>query len=115
MADEKFDKVTMEIPGEGAKDLTPGEFRAVPIAKRVDLLVKGQFKFFKDGKPVPAMEALPAEAAAPSEAERPAPAAPVPASPEPAAPFPPRARRSGARWPAQFLRVRQSRLSRQSN
>ncbi len=58
MADEKFDKVVLEIPGEGAKDLTPDEFRAFPIAKRVDLLVKGQFKFFKDGKLVSAMEAL---------------------------------------------------------
>jgi len=58
MADEKFDKVVMEIPGEGMKELTPVEFRALPIAKRVDLLVKGYFKFFKEGKPVPAMEAL---------------------------------------------------------
>ena len=58
MADEKFDKVVMEVPGEGSKELTPVEFRAVPIAKRVDLLVKGQFKFFKGGQPVSAMEAL---------------------------------------------------------
>ncbi len=58
MADEKFDKVMMEIPGEETKELSPAEFKALPIAKRVDLLVKGYFKFFKDGKPIPAMEAL---------------------------------------------------------
>jgi hypothetical protein len=58
MADEKFDRVMMEIPGEGTKPLTPEEFRAFPIVKRVDMLVKGQFKFFKDGKAISAMEAL---------------------------------------------------------
>ena len=58
MAEEKFDKVMMEIPGEGTKQLTLEEFRAIPIAKRVDMLVKGHFKFFKDGKAISAMEAL---------------------------------------------------------
>jgi hypothetical protein len=58
MADEKFDKVVMESPGEAPREMTPQEFRAVPIAKRVDLLVKGQFKFYKGGQPVSPMEAL---------------------------------------------------------
>ncbi len=58
MAEEKFDKVVLEVPGEAAKELTPEQFRAFPIAQRVDLLVKGQFKFFKSGAPVSPMEAL---------------------------------------------------------
>jgi hypothetical protein len=58
MANEKFDKVVLESPEEGMKQFTPDEFRAIPIAKRVDLLCKGQFKFYKDGVPVPAMDAL---------------------------------------------------------
>ena len=58
MANEKFDKVVLESPEEGTKQLTPDEFRAIPIAKRVDMLCKGQFKFFKDGAAVQAMDAL---------------------------------------------------------
>ncbi len=58
MADEKFDKVVLEIPGEPAKELTPGQFRAFPIAQRVDLLVKGCFKFYKNGVVLTPLEAL---------------------------------------------------------
>ena len=58
MANEKFDKVIMESPEGGTKELTQDQFRAIPIAQRVDLLVKGKFKFFKDGQAVTPMEAL---------------------------------------------------------
>jgi hypothetical protein len=58
MANEKFDQVILESPEEGVKPLTPDEFRAIPIAKRVDMLCKGQFKFFKDGAAVAPMDAL---------------------------------------------------------
>ncbi|GEM_PF-4552035 len=58
MAEERFDKVVLEMPGEPVKELTPAEFRAFPIAKRVDLLVKGYFKFYKNGASVSALEAL---------------------------------------------------------
>ena len=58
MAEEKFDKVVLEAPGEPVKELTPEEFRAFPLAKRVDLLVKGQFKFYKNGAVLSPLEAL---------------------------------------------------------
>jgi hypothetical protein len=58
MANEKFDKVILEIPGEETKALTPEEFRAIPIARRVDLLCKGQFKFYKEGAALLPMDAL---------------------------------------------------------
>lgn len=58
MANEKFDKVILESPEEGTKELTPEQFRAIPIGKRVDLLVKGCFKFFKDGQVISPAEAL---------------------------------------------------------
>ena len=58
MGNEKFDKVILESPDEGTKELTPDQFRAIPIAKRVDMLVKGHFKFYKGGVLVPPMEAL---------------------------------------------------------
>ena len=58
MAEEKFDRVILESPEEGNKELTPEQFRAIPIAQRVDRLVKGQFKFFKNGQPVSPMDAL---------------------------------------------------------
>lgn len=58
MAEEKFDKVVLEVPGEPAKEMTPEQFRAFPIAQRVDLLIKGYFKFYKNGAALSPLEAL---------------------------------------------------------
>ena len=58
MAEEKFDKVILQKPGEEAREITPEAFRAIPLGERVDLLVKGCFKFYKDGQPVSALEAM---------------------------------------------------------
>ena len=58
MAEEKFDKVILEKPGESPRQMTPEEFRAIPLSDRVSLLVQGSFKFFKDGQPVSALEAM---------------------------------------------------------
>ncbi len=57
-SENKFDQVMFHDPIGGAKTMTPEEFRAIPIAKRVDWLCKGWFKFYREGNPVPAIEAL---------------------------------------------------------
>lgn len=58
MAEEKFDKVIMEIEGQAPKELTFEAFKALPLDKRVEMLVKNQFSFFKNGQAVSPMEAL---------------------------------------------------------
>ena len=58
MADEKFDKVIMEIEGQAAKELTYVDFKALPLDKRVEMLVKNQLSFFKNGAAISPMDAL---------------------------------------------------------
>jgi hypothetical protein len=58
MAEEKFDKVILVIEGEPLKELTFEGFKALPLDKRVDMLVKNQLSFFKNGQSISPMDAL---------------------------------------------------------
>jgi hypothetical protein len=52
-----YDRV--EVNEDGAiRKLTPEEFRAIPLDKRIKGIFGKQFTFYRDGKVVPTSEAL---------------------------------------------------------
>lgn len=53
-----FDSVTVRSEDGRARVLTPEEFYGIPLIERVGMLCKGAVQFFKDGKQVPATEAV---------------------------------------------------------
>ena len=53
-----YDQVSMEMPGGGHNLLSPEEFERIPLSERVRLLCAAKLTFLKDGKPIPAREAL---------------------------------------------------------
>jgi hypothetical protein len=57
-SDYNFDKAILESLTDGIKTYSPEEFQAISIVQRVEMLCRGQFKFYKNGNLVPAIEAL---------------------------------------------------------
>lgn len=54
----KFDMVVIKRPDGGEEKLTAEAFAKVPLTERVHLVSRGYAKFFKNGNPVSAVEAL---------------------------------------------------------
>jgi hypothetical protein len=52
-----YDRVEYDHP-EGARILSPQEFRALGAVERVKGIGQGQFRFYRDGLKIPATEAL---------------------------------------------------------
>lgn len=57
-AGEGFDRIRIPASDGSARELTKAEFEALPLGERVRLLMGGKLQFFREGKPVPAREAL---------------------------------------------------------
>ena len=56
--DAKYDSVVVRKP-DGSEDyLTAAAFAAMPLSERVQLVARGLAKFFKNGRLIPAVEAL---------------------------------------------------------
>ena len=53
-----FDRATVKYPDGKIVQLTPGEFYAIPLSDRIELLTGGRLKFEKDQQPISALEAL---------------------------------------------------------
>ncbi len=53
-----FDRVTRILPTGGTRDLTREEFAALPLSERIKAILGKQLRFYRDGKEIPAKEAL---------------------------------------------------------
>jgi hypothetical protein len=52
------DKVIVRSPDGTEKTLTPAEFQAIPLGDRIELMTTGRVKFFKNGQPISALDAV---------------------------------------------------------
>jgi hypothetical protein len=53
-----FDSVTVQSENGQARALTRDEFYRIPLEQRVRMLCKGMVKFFREGRSIPATEAM---------------------------------------------------------
>jgi hypothetical protein len=53
-----FDRALVTYPDGRLASLTPGEFYAIPLAERIDLLTTKRLKFEKDNQPISPFDAL---------------------------------------------------------
>ena len=53
-----FDSATVRSDDGQTRTLTPDDFYRLPLAERVRLICNGAVKFFKDGRSVPATDAI---------------------------------------------------------
>jgi hypothetical protein len=53
-----FDRATVSYPDGRRVELTPGEFYAIPLSERIELLTGGRLKFERDRQQISALEAL---------------------------------------------------------
>ncbi|HYC87857.1 MAG TPA: hypothetical protein VEO54_01495 [Thermoanaerobaculia bacterium] len=53
-----FDIATITYPDGRVAKLPPGEFYAIPLGERIELLTSSRIKFEKDRKPISALDAL---------------------------------------------------------
>jgi hypothetical protein len=54
----RYDRVVVPLPGGMTRDLTRREFEALPLRERVSFLIEGKAKFFAQGIPISASEAM---------------------------------------------------------
>lgn len=53
-----FDIATVKFPDGRVARLSPGEFYALPLGERIELLTSSRIKFEKDQHPISPLEAL---------------------------------------------------------
>jgi hypothetical protein len=53
-----YDHVQVPTPKGKTHLLTKSEFEKLPLRERVDFILKGELKFFLDGRPIPPARAL---------------------------------------------------------
>ncbi len=58
MASKKYDTAVLTLPTGEVRRLSADEFEALPLLERVRAVVKGQVKFLRLGKEIPATEAV---------------------------------------------------------
>jgi hypothetical protein len=58
VAPMNFDRATINYPDGRIAQLTPGEFYALPLGDRINLLTQGRMKFERDRQQISPLEAL---------------------------------------------------------
>jgi hypothetical protein len=53
-----YDRVVVPGPNGASRDLSRGEFEALPLRERVSFLIDGKAEFFRDGARITAADAM---------------------------------------------------------